>query len=115
MNTETEKPPRRMSCWNCPRYLREERRCREGKANPKRKSDTFAVAETLGVRTLCHYNVYRDALAMRMFFPSAPDTIRLTAEARDARRRRAAEKAAARAADTALLAAPVPVHDERAA
>ena len=86
MAIDPEKPARRMSCWNCPRYSRTDRKCREGKVNPKRKSDTFAVAELLGLRALCHYNPYRDALAMRMFHPSAGITIRHAVETRKARR-----------------------------
>jgi hypothetical protein len=76
-----------MSCWNCPRYDRTDRRCREGKANPRRKSDSLVVAELLGVRALCHYNPYRDPLAMRMFFPTAPETMRATARSRRRGRR----------------------------
>jgi len=76
-----------MSCWNCPRYSRTERRCREGKANPKRKSDSFAVAESLGIRALCHYNPYREPLAIRMFFPDLPYTIQIAAENKKTARR----------------------------
>ena len=89
MPSESEKPARRMSCWNCPRYSRTDRRCREGKANPKRKSDAITVAEILGVRTLCHYNPFREPLAMRMFFPTATATRRATAEARRVAREKA--------------------------
>ena len=88
MASETEKPPKRMTCWNCRRYSRTDRRCLEGKANPKRKSDSFAVAESLGLRALCHFNPYRDGLAMRMLFPTDPATIRLAAQSRKGRRRR---------------------------
>ncbi|HLJ57697.1 MAG TPA: hypothetical protein VKT77_21860 [Chthonomonadaceae bacterium] len=88
MEGEKEKRPKRMTCWNCPRYDRAGLRCREGKTNPKRKSDTFAVAEALGLRALCHYNPYREAIAMRMFFPAAPSTIRMAAQSRRGRRRR---------------------------
>lgn len=59
-----------MSCWQCPRYDRKTRRCQDGKANPRSKADSVAVAETLGVRALCHYNLYRDALAARRYFPN---------------------------------------------
>ncbi len=69
---------RRMACWQCPRYLRAERRCLDGKTNPKSKSDTVAVAELLGLRALCHYNPYRDLLALRMYFPNDPATRALT-------------------------------------
>ena len=88
MASDTEKAARRMTCWNCRRYSRADRLCMEGKANPKRKSDSFAVAESLGLRTLCHYNPYRDGLAMRMFFPTAPATIRMAAQRRRSRPRR---------------------------
>jgi hypothetical protein len=76
LSSESEKPPRRMTCRNCPRYSRDTLRCLEGKANPRRKSDSVAVAETLGLRALCHYNPYREPMAMRMFFPTDPRTIR---------------------------------------
>lgn len=59
---------KRMTCWQCPRYDRTARRCQDNKANPKTKSDSVAVAELLGVRALCHYNPYRDALAARRYF-----------------------------------------------
>ena len=61
---------KRMSCWQCPRYDRTTRHCQDGKANPKSKADSVAVAEVLGVRALCHYNPYRDALAARRYFPN---------------------------------------------
>lgn len=60
---------RRMTCARCPRYDKEALHCRDGKANPKSRRDTKEVAETLGVQALCHYNPYRDALALRMYFP----------------------------------------------
>jgi hypothetical protein len=63
---------KRMTCWRCPRYDREARRCRDGKTNPKSKADSIAVAEQLGLRALCHYNPYRDPLARRMHFPERP-------------------------------------------
>jgi hypothetical protein len=88
MEGETEKRPKRMTCWNCPRYDRAGMRCRDGKANPKRKSDTVAVAEALGLRALCHYNPFREAIAMRMFQPGAASTIQMAAQSRRGRRRR---------------------------
>jgi hypothetical protein len=69
---------RRMTCWQCPRYDRSERHCRDGKANPKKKTDSITVAELLGLRALCHYNPYRDVLALRMYFPGQPATIALS-------------------------------------
>ena len=77
---------RRMTCLKCPRYDAEAHRCREGKANPRNKVDTVAVAELLGLQTLCHYNPYRDALALQMHFPNADITRRTTA-ARPRKRR----------------------------
>lgn len=71
-----------MSCWQCPRYSRSERRCQDGKANPKRKSDSILVAELLGIRALCHYNPYRDSLSLRMFFPSDPLTVQASARSK---------------------------------
>ncbi len=76
---------RRIHCKNCPRYDREEQRCREGKANPRSKADTVAVAELLGLQTLCHYNPFRDALAQQMYFPNADTTRRKTARRRTRR------------------------------
>lgn len=70
---------RRMTCLKCPRYEREAQRCREGKANPRSKADTVAVAELLGLQTLCHYNPFRDTLALQMYFPNADLTRRSTA------------------------------------
>lgn len=61
-----------MSCWQCPRYDRTERKCRDGKANPKSKADTIEVAEILGLQAICHYNPHRDLIALRRFFPKRP-------------------------------------------
>ena len=108
MPTEPDPKPRRMSCWNCPRYSRTDRRCREGKANPRRKSDSFAVAENLGLRALCYYNPYRDPLAMRMFFPTDPATIRFVAQSakqsRRAARQRKLQQAAAESSEPEVTA-----------
>ena len=81
---------KRMTCRQCPRYDLNAQRCLDGKANPRSKSDSVAVAEQLGLRTLCHYNPFRDALALRMYFPNAPVT--RAASARPARPRRGAAK-----------------------
>jgi hypothetical protein len=70
---------KRMTCWNCPRYDRNLFHCLDGKANPKKKADTVAVAELLGLRALCHYNLYREALALRTYYPKDPVTIGLSA------------------------------------
>ena len=80
------KRERVMTCWQCPRYDREERRCRDGKTNPTKKTDTVAVAELLGLQTLCHYNPYRDALALRMYFPRLPAAIAASQSKRRSRR-----------------------------
>lgn len=64
-------PEKRVTCWTCKRYDRTIRRCLDGKANPKRKSDSFTVAELLGTRALCAFNPYRDGIAMRMAEPSS--------------------------------------------
>ena len=63
---------KRMSCWMCPRYDRTERHCKDGKRNPKRKAETREVAEMLGFQSICHYNPYRDEMAIRMYFPDSP-------------------------------------------
>jgi hypothetical protein len=54
----------------------------EGKANPRRKSDSLLVAEMLGVRALCHYNPYREPLALRMYYPTDPVTVQASAKFR---------------------------------
>jgi hypothetical protein len=95
MASDVEKPPKRMTCWNCPRYSRTERRCAVGKSNPKRKSDSVAVAEALGVTALCHFSPYREPLAMRMYFPADPATIQASARRRKRSRARDAGEAAA--------------------
>ncbi len=101
----------RMSCWNCPRYDRTERRCQDGKANPKKKADSVAVAEFLGVRALCHYNPYRDRLALEMHYPHQPPPA-LPAFARPRRRPREPQNPPEeRAADAP--ASPTSVRDAR--
>jgi hypothetical protein len=74
-----------MRCWNCPRYNREERVCLDGKANPKKKADAVAVAEFLGLRTLCHYNPYRDQLTLLMHYPTTAIAIATVATRRKRR------------------------------
>jgi hypothetical protein len=86
METEPAKRPKRMSCVKCPRYNKVESRCMEGKANPRRKSDSLLVAEMLGVQALCHYNPYREPLALRMYFPADPFTVQASARYRSRRR-----------------------------
>ncbi len=78
-------PPRRMSCWQCPRYQMTERRCLDGKTNPRSKDDSLEVARMLGLQALCHYNPYRDLLALRMYHPNLALTASLSA--RRARRK----------------------------
>lgn len=63
------KSGRVMTCWQCPRYDRTERRCRDGKTNPKRQTDAVAVVELLGLRALCHYCPHREPLVSRWHFP----------------------------------------------
>ncbi len=83
--TSTKNRQRYVACWNCKRYDRSAFHCRDGKANPRKKTDTVMVAELLGLRALCHYNLYRDALALRTHFPNDPATI--DASARVVRRK----------------------------
>lgn len=78
---------RRMTCLKCPRYDAEAHHCREGKANPRNKVDTVAVSEALGLQALCHYNPYRDGLALQMYFPNAEITRRATGKSRPRKRR----------------------------
>lgn len=63
---------KRVTCLQCRRYDKDARQCRDGKANPKRKSDSVEVAEVLGVTHLCLFNPYRDAIALQMYFPHHP-------------------------------------------
>jgi hypothetical protein len=50
------------NCLSCASYNREERRCSVGKANPRRKLDAVAVAETLGLHALCIFCEHREEL-----------------------------------------------------
>lgn len=61
---------KRMTCQKCPRYNPDELHCRDGKSNPRRKSDVYAVVESLGLQALCHYNPYREPMGFRMYFPN---------------------------------------------
>ena len=90
----SEPPPQKpMTCWQCPRYTRTERRCLDGKTNPKSKVASDEVAKTLGVNALCHYNLHRDAIAFRTYFPNSPITRAMTAEStRKKRRKREGDK-----------------------
>lgn len=60
----------RITCWQCPTYDREVRRCRIGKTNPETKHESITVAEVLGVRALCVHNPYREPLLLRMYAPN---------------------------------------------
>jgi hypothetical protein len=60
---------KRMTCAQCPSYDREARRCRVGKANPRKKHESLTVAELLGPRALCVHNPFREPLLLRMRFP----------------------------------------------
>jgi hypothetical protein len=77
--TATTSRQKRMTCWNCPIYDRATFHCRDGKTNPRKKTDSITVAELLGLRALCHYNLYRDAIAQRTHFPNDPATIHASA------------------------------------
>lgn len=61
--------PKRLMCWQCSSYDREERRCRIGKANPKKKHESITVAELFGAQTLCIHNPFREPLLLRMHNP----------------------------------------------
>lgn len=45
-------------------------RCRDGKANPRRKSDSVALVEVLGLRSLCAFSLYRDLLVAHHHYPA---------------------------------------------
>lgn len=77
------------ACWSCPLYSRTERRCRSGKANPRKKADAVALAEQLGLRSLCLFSPYRDILALRITDPGSPEAC---AEARMARSKKIIKK-----------------------
>lgn len=62
---------KRISCWNCNRFHRDEGRCKDGKTNPRRKTDAVEVAEVMGVRALCIFSPYRDILAVRLTMPNS--------------------------------------------
>ncbi len=57
------------SCWMCASYDRGARRCRIGKANPRRKLDAVDVARLLGTGALCMHNPHREPLLLRMYMP----------------------------------------------
>ncbi len=61
---------RRIQCRECPSYDEEGRRCRIGKANPRKKHDAIAVAELLGPCALCMHSPYREPLLLRMHSPN---------------------------------------------
>ena len=62
-------PEKRLTCWQCASYDREERRCRVGKCNPKKKHESLTVAEMLGPQALCLHNPFREPLILRMRQP----------------------------------------------
>ena len=60
---------KRLTCARCPSYNSNERCCRIGKANPKKKHESLMVAEVFGPQALCLHNPYREPLLLRMRFP----------------------------------------------
>jgi hypothetical protein len=76
-----ERKPKRLTCWQCGSYDREARRCRLGKANPKKKHESITLAELLGPQALCMHNPFREPLLLRMHQPdrrfifAAPETL----------------------------------------
>jgi hypothetical protein len=90
---QSQTTTRRMACWNCPRYDRAEFRCKDGKANPRKKTDSILVAEVLGIRTLCHYNLYRDVIALRTHYPGSQASIVSTQHALAGKRKKRRFKA----------------------
>jgi len=60
---------KRMTCNRCPTWDREARRCRIGKANPRKKHETITLAEMLGPQALCIHNPWREPLLLRMHQP----------------------------------------------
>ncbi|MCS7309825.1 MAG: hypothetical protein RMM06_07815 [Armatimonadota bacterium] len=68
-----EARPRRVACFRCRLYSREERRCRIGKVNPQTKLDTYEAVQVFGVRALCAFNLYREQLLSHLnVLSSAP-------------------------------------------
>ena len=67
-------------CRNCKIFDKSEHRCRDGKSNPRKKSDAVDLADLLGVQNLCVHNRYRDQLVRNRFsfdllHPSEPRAI----------------------------------------
>jgi hypothetical protein len=62
-------PEKRLTCFQCPSYDRDARRCRIGKANPRKKHESITLAEMLGPRALCLHNPWREPLLLRMHQP----------------------------------------------
>ena len=64
-----ERRTKRLTCWQCGSYDRDIRRCKVGKANPKKKHESLTFAEMLGPQALCVHNPYREPLLLRMHQP----------------------------------------------
>jgi hypothetical protein len=50
-----------MDCRDCPRY-EPERRCLDGKVNPRSWTQAVETANVLGVRAICALNAHRERL-----------------------------------------------------
>ena len=51
-----------MNCPDCPRFDKEENRCKDGKVNPSSHAAAVEVANVLGVRSICTYNDFRERI-----------------------------------------------------
>ena len=60
---------KRLTCWQCSTYDRDERCCRVGKVNPTKKHESITVAELFGPQTLCIHNPFREPLLLRIHQP----------------------------------------------
>ena len=51
-----------MDCRDCARWDQENRKCRDGKVNPRKWELAVETAQVLGLRSICVFNDYRERL-----------------------------------------------------
>lgn len=51
-----------MTCPGCPRYDEERRVCKDGKMNPQKREQANEVVRIYGLRVICPFNDFREAL-----------------------------------------------------
>jgi hypothetical protein len=69
-----------MDCRDCPRHDADERRCRDGKINPRDWETAVNVANVLGLRSICVFNDHRERLVRSRGNPLAQIPLRAPAE-----------------------------------